>query len=84
MITKKGTVTKISGTKTVKVEVVEKRPHPKYKKMYRITKNFLTHDEKNVATVGDSVVIHQCRPVSKNKHWEIETVVTAVTAADKK
>lgn len=74
MISKKGTVTKISGTQTISVEVIEKRPHPKYKKMYRITKKFLAHDAKGAAKVGDNVVIQQCRPVSKLKHWELQTI----------
>lgn len=77
MITKKGTVKAISGTQTIKVEVVERRAHPKYKKMYRISKNFLAHDEKSAAKVGDEVMISQCRPVSKRKHWKLDTVVTS-------
>lgn len=75
MITKKGTVTKISGEQTVRVEVVESRPHPKYKKMYRVHKSFLAHDEKGKAKVGDLVFIQQCRPVSKRKHWELQSIV---------
>jgi len=80
MITKKGTVTTIPGAQTIKVEVIESRPHPKYKKMYRINKNFLAHDEKSVAKVGDTVMISQCRPVSKRKHWKLDTVVTSSNA----
>lgn len=71
MITKKGTVVKISGTKTIKVEVNEHRAHPKYKKQYRITKNFLAHDEAETAKVGDKVTIQQSRPVSKKKCWAL-------------
>ncbi len=69
MITKKGTVTKISGTKTVRVEVSESRTHPKYKKRFRVTRNFLAHDEKEVVKVGDVVIIEQHRPISKRKSW---------------
>ncbi len=71
MITKKGTVTKISGEKTIKVEVNEYRTHPKYHKRYRITTNFMAHDEKGAAKVGDEVVIQQIRPVSKRKSWAL-------------
>lgn len=74
MISKKGTVVKISGTQTISVEVIEKRAHPKYKKMYRITKKFLVHDVKGEAKVGDTVAIQQCRPISKLKHWELQTI----------
>ncbi len=76
MITKKGTVVKISGAKTIKVEVIEYRTHPKYLKQYRITKKFLAHDEKETAKVGDSVVIKQTKPVSKLKTWELLTEKT--------
>ena len=74
MISKKGTVTKISGTQTISVEVVEKRAHSKYKKMYRVSKKILAHDVKGAAKVGDTVVIQQCRPVSKLKHWELQSI----------
>ena len=71
MINKKGTVTKISGQKTIKVEVNEYRTHPKYQKQYRVTKRFLVHDEQEKAQVGDQVVIEQSRPVSKRKSWTL-------------
>ena len=45
MIIKKGTVVKISGERTVKVEVNEYLAHPKYKKQYRVTKGFLVHND---------------------------------------
>jgi len=69
MISKKGTVVKISGDRTIKVETNEYRAHPKYKKRYRITRNFLAHDPKNEAKIGDTVVIEQCRPVSRKKSF---------------
>lgn len=69
MITKQGTVTKISGTKTIKVEVYEYRSHPKYKKRYRLTRKFLAHDEQEKAKVGETVTIQQCPPFSKKKKW---------------
>ena len=69
MITKQGTVVKISGKKTIRVEVNDSRPHPIYKKPYRITRNFLVHDEAEKAQVGDKVTIQQAKPVSKRKSW---------------
>lgn len=71
MITKKGTVVRISGDKTVKVEVNEYRAHPKYKKRYRITRQFLAHDEKGSVKVGDEVTIIPCTPISKQKAWKV-------------
>lgn len=73
MITKTGTVTKISGEKTIKVEVHSYKTHPKYKKQYRVTKNFLVHDETSSAVIGDVVTIAQTSPISKRKHWILTT-----------
>jgi small subunit ribosomal protein S17 len=76
MITKKGTVVKKSGDKTVKVEVHTYRAHPIYKKRFRVTKRFLAHDESNQYNVGDAVVIKQSRPVSKRKSWAVDSLVS--------
>jgi len=74
MITKKGTVTKKSGAKTIKVEVKDYRQHPKYKKMYPVTTRFLAHDEAEKAQVGDMVTIVQCTPHSKLKAWDLVSI----------
>ena len=76
MITKKGTVVKQSGEKTIKVEVVEYRIHPKYKKRFQRTKNFLVHVEDKKAKIGDKVLIKPCRPISKNKSWILSDILS--------
>lgn len=76
MITKKGTVVKKSGEKTVKVEVHTYKPHPIYKKRFRVTKKFLVHDEKNEYNVGDNVIIKQFKPVSKRKSWVVDSLIS--------
>ncbi len=84
MITKKGTVTKISGAKTIKVEVNEYRAHKKYKKRYRVTRSFLAHDEKEAAKVGDEVLIIQHKPISKRKCWTLTSEEEIKAAQAKK
>lgn len=74
MITKQGVVVKISGEKTIKVQVRSYQTHPKYKKQYLRTRNFLIHDEKTEAKVGDEVSFAQCRPVSKRKTWTLTNI----------
>jgi small subunit ribosomal protein S17 len=74
MITKQGVVVKISGEKTIKVQVRSYQTHPKYKKQYLRTKNFLVHDEKTEAKEGDEVSFAQCRPVSKRKTWALTNI----------
>lgn len=76
MITKKGTVVKLSSEKTIKVEVVEYLTHPKYKKRFQKTKNFLVHADENTVKVGDSVLIAPCRPISKRKSWTLSEVLS--------
>jgi len=74
MITKKGTVVKKSGEKTIKVQVIDYVQHPKYKKRYPKPKNFLVHDEKNEAKEGDVVIISQGNKVSKQKSWKLTQI----------
>lgn len=71
MITKKGTIVKKSGDKTVKVRVEEYVQHPKYKKQYTKSSHLLVHDENNKGVVGESVMIAQSRKQSKNKSWTL-------------
>ncbi len=83
MISKQGAVVKKSGIQTLKVEVTEYRTHPKYQKRFRVTKNFLVHDEGQKANVGDTVTIVPCRPLSKRKFWKMQSIVSLPTK-DKK
>jgi small subunit ribosomal protein S17 len=66
-----GKVVKKSGDKTVSVLVSRQTTHPIYKKIIRVSKKYLAHDETNSIVVGDVVKIQETRPLSKNKSWEI-------------
>jgi small subunit ribosomal protein S17 len=37
----------------------------------KISKKYKAHDEKNEYKVGDKVVIEECKPMSKDKHFKI-------------
>lgn len=69
--TLKGTVISDKMQKTVVVAVTRLKEHPKYKRRYKITKNFKVHDEKNEYKIGDKIVIAECRPISKGKKWQV-------------
>ena len=69
-----GTVTSDKMTKTVVVEVTRTYQHPLYKKVVHASKRFKAHDELG-AKVGDQVVIVETRPLSRDKHWIVETIV---------
>ena len=66
-----GKVVKKSGDKTVSVLVSRQTTHPIYKKIIRLSKKYLAHDNDNSISVGDSVKIQETRPLSKSKSWEI-------------
>jgi small subunit ribosomal protein S17 len=61
--------------KTVVVEVETMRRHPLYRKVVRRSQRFKAHDERGEAHVGDTVVIHETRPLSKEKRWRVVRVV---------
>tara|TARA_B100001063_G_C16379384_1_gene364681 strand:+ start:193 stop:420 length:228 start_codon:yes stop_codon:yes gene_type:complete len=66
-----GKVVKKSGDKTISVLVTRQTTHPIYKKIMRLSKKYLAHDNDNSISVGDSVKIQETRPLSKSKSWEV-------------
>jgi len=59
-----------------RVVVVERRvKHPLYKKYVKKTSRFMAHDEQNDSHIGDTVVIMETRPLSKNKRWRLVEIV---------
>lgn len=70
---KKGIVSSTKQQKTIVVTVHSYKNHPKYKKRYRVSKNFHVHnpDEKEF-TLGEEVTFYETRPLSKLKKWTLE------------
>ena len=66
-----GTVVSDKGEKTIVVKVERRFTHPVMKKTVRRSKNYHAHDEANVAKVGQTVFIEECRPFSKTKTWKL-------------
>jgi small subunit ribosomal protein S17 len=73
-----GVVVSDKNNKTIVVEVERRFRHPVLKKTVRRSKKFHAHDEQNAAKTGDIVRICECRPVSKNKRWQLVEKVAAV------
>lgn len=67
----KGVVVSNKCDKTVTVKVVKRVKDPLYKKIVSVTKKYAAHDETNSCSLLDNVSIRECRPISKNKKWEI-------------
>lgn len=61
--------------KTIVVEVEKYSRHRQYKKYIRTKRRYKAHDEENRCKVGDRVVIHETRPLSKDKCWVVKDVV---------
>lgn len=66
-----GTVTSDKMDKTVVIRIERTKKHPKYLKQYSVRKSYKAHDEKNEYHTGDTVVIEEIRPMSKDKRWRV-------------
>jgi small subunit ribosomal protein S17 len=64
---------KMDKTATVLIERVVK--HPLYGKFVRRSTKLHIHDEQNQCGLGDTVMIEECRPISKTKSWRLVKVV---------
>lgn len=62
--------------KTISVLVYRTIRHEKYGKYVKKSSVIKAHDEKQTAKVGDKVLIHETRPISKTKRWALTSVVT--------
>lgn len=57
--------------KTVVVLVERLKEHPKYRRRYKVYKKYKAHDGKEQCQIGDTVLIEECRPLSKTKKWKV-------------
>ena len=61
--------------KTVTVLVERQMMHPVIGKVVRRTRKYHAHNEGNEAKTGDTVIIVECRPLSKTKAWKVAKLV---------
>ncbi|RLD39730.1 MAG: 30S ribosomal protein S17 [Bacteroidetes bacterium] len=61
--------------KSIIVLVTRKEKHPIYGKFVKKSTKFIAHDEKNECNIGDTVLIMETRPLSKNKCWRLVEIV---------
>lgn len=61
--------------KTVVVAVIDNVRHPLYKKIVKRTVKFKAHDENNACGIGDTVMIMETRPISKDKRWRVVEII---------
>jgi len=70
-----GKVVSNKMTKSITVAVDRRVKHPIYGKFVHKTTKFMAHDEKNEAGIGDTVLISETRPLSKNKRWRLVQII---------
>ena len=73
--TRPGKVVSDKMDKTVVVAVVDNVRHPLYKKIVKHTVKFKAHDEENACGIGDTVMIMETRPISKDKRWRVVEII---------
>src|SRR5579864_1846545 len=73
--TKIGRVSSNKMNKTVVVAVDLVTRHRLYGRTLRRTRHFKAHDETNNCQIGDTVVIAESRPISKDKHWVVQQIL---------
>ena len=65
--------------KTVTVLVESQMKHPVIGKIVRRTRKYHAHNEGNEAKAGDTVMIVECRPISKTKSWKVAKLLERAT-----
>ena len=73
--TRVGKVVSDKMDKTVVVAVIDNVRHPLYKKIVKRTVKFKAHDETNACGIGDTVMIMETRPISKDKRWRVVEII---------
>lgn len=74
--TRIGRVVSDKMDKTLVVAIEDNVKHPLYKKVIKRTVRLKAHDENNEGKVGDTVLIMETRPLSRDKRWRLVNVVT--------
>ncbi len=65
--------------KSVSVAIERLIKHPMYGKYIRRTSKVMAHDETNECNEGDRVAISECKPISKNKAWQVVNIIERAT-----
>ena len=65
--------------KTITVLIERRVKHPLYGKIVKRSTKMHAHDENNECRMGDTVVIRETRPLSKNKSFELVSIEERAT-----
>lgn len=70
-----GSVLSAKANKSITVLIERQVKHPLYKKIIRRSTKLHAHDEQNECNEGDTVIIEECRPLSKTKSWRLVEII---------
>ncbi len=73
--TVQGVVTSNAGDKSATIMIERKIKHPVYGKYIKRSTKLHVHDEANECNKGDTILVEECRPMSKTKSWKLVKVV---------
>ena len=77
-----GTVVSDKMDKTIVVAVERRKKHRLYHKVLASTVRFKAHDESNECNLGDVVRIIESRPLSREKRWRLQQIVSRGDVAE--
>ena len=73
--TRVGQVVSDKMDKTIVVAIEDSVQHKLYKKIVKRTYKLKAHDEQNACGIGDTVMIMETRPISKDKRWRVVEII---------
>jgi small subunit ribosomal protein S17 len=73
--TRTGVVISDKMDKTITVRVSGLVKHRAFKKYIMRSVKYKVHDELNECREGDTVLIEETRPLSKDKHWKVKEIL---------
>ena len=71
-----GVVVSNKMDKTIIVLEEQRIKHPLYSKVMIRSKRFMAHDELNVCSIGDCVLLEETRPLSAKKRWKLKNIIS--------
>jgi len=74
-----GVVVSDKMEKTVVVRVDRLVKHSLYNKYIKRSEKYKVHDDKNSCKMGDRVQIIECRPLSKDKRWNLKQIIDSIS-----
>ena len=80
--TRTGIVMSNAMDKSVTVQVERTVKDPDFGKYLRRRKKYMAHDEKNECNKGDTVMIRECRPLSKRKRWRVVEIIERASGVE--